>query len=120
MFQRNLNWFFQKYFLHISHGRDPGLAYFVDELLSGHGQRSFKSLLSLPASIKGILGSTPAGLTSFSRHGNEKKDDHSDDSVAVTTPNLRLVWLLQVGIEMGDAMAQIGDIREDGHDGLLH
>jgi len=72
---------------------------------------------SLPTSIKGIPDSAPAGLTSFSWHGDEKNDDHNDDCVVVTTPKLRMVWMVRAEIKMGDAMAKFGDIWEDGHDG---
>jgi len=92
----------------------------VDELCFGPGQCSFKPLLSLLVSIKGIPDIASVGLTSFLRHGNEKNGDHNDDDVVVTTPKLRLVWLVRAEIEMGEAMAKFGDIYEDGRDNLLH
>jgi hypothetical protein len=65
VFRRSLNWLFRKE-LHICHGRCPGFPCSVDELHSSHRQRSFKPLLSLLTSSKGILGGAPTRLPSFS------------------------------------------------------
>jgi hypothetical protein len=97
---RNLNWFFRKHFLHIGHGRRPGLPGFMDELCSSHGQRSFKPQLSLPASIEGVPGKAPVGLTSLPRHVYEKNNEQSNDSVAITAPELKNIWLLLPKLKM--------------------
>jgi hypothetical protein len=86
----------------------------VDELRPSHGQRSFKSLLSLPASIEGIPGSAPVGLTSFPRHVYEKNNDQSDNEVAITAPELRRCLASAAQTRNEFSPAKIDDIHEDG------
>jgi hypothetical protein len=56
----------------------------------GHRQRSFEPLLSLLTSNKSIPGGAPAGLPSFSRHGDVKSDGQNDGGVPVIAPELRI------------------------------